>query len=84
MYKFRVPKLGQSDSEMEILEIMVKKDDQIKVGDPVIDIETEKASTILESEIAGRVEEVFFKKGDYVNVGDIIFTYGTKKIKVAD
>lgn len=74
MNEFRVPKLGQSDSEMEILDIMVKKDDRIKVGDPVIEIETEKASTILESEIAGRVKEIIFKKGDFVNVGDIIFT----------
>ena len=79
MYKFRVPKLGQSDSEMEILEIMIEKDDQIKVGDPVVDIETEKASTILESEITGRVEEVFFKKGDFVKVGDIIFTMEEEK-----
>ena len=79
MYKFGIPKLGQSDTEMEILEIMVKVGDRIKVGDPVVDIETEKASTVLESEIEGTVKEIFFKKGDFVKVGDIIFTMEQKK-----
>ena len=74
MYKFRIPKLGQSNDDMEILKIMVKVDDKIKIDDPVIDIETEKASTILESEVSGIVKEVFFKNGDFVKVGDTIFT----------
>ena len=74
MYKFKVPKLGQSDSEMEILEIMVEEGKKIQVGDPVLEIETEKASTILESEISGTIKDVFFKNGDFVNVGEVIFT----------
>ena len=74
MYKFRIPKLGQSNDDMEILKIMVKVDDKIKIDDPVIDIETEKASTILESEVSGIVKEVFFKNGDFLKVGDTIFT----------
>ena len=79
MYKFRIPKLGQSDAEMEILEIMVKVGDKVKAGDPILNIETEKASTILESEVSGRVKEIFFKNSDIVKVGDVIFTIEEEK-----
>ena len=74
MYSFRVPKLGQSDSDMQILNIMVKPGDKIKQEDSVVEIETEKASTVLESEVSGTVKEVFFKSNDYIKVGEIIFT----------
>ena len=74
MYKFRIPKLGQSESDMQILEIMVKEGDRIKQEDPVVEIETEKASTVLESEVSGTVKEIFYKNDDYVKVGDILFT----------
>ena len=79
MYRFRVPKLGQSDSDMQILEVKVKTGDTIKQGDPVVEIETEKASTVLESEIAGVVKDVFFKKDDFVKVGEVLFTVEEKK-----
>lgn len=79
MYKFRIPKLGQSESDMQILEIMVKAGDKIKQGDPVMDIETEKASTVLESEVSGTVKEIFYKNDDYVKVGDILFTFEEEK-----
>jgi len=74
MYSFRVPKLGQSDSDMQVLKIMVKPGDKIKQEDPVVEIETEKASTVLESEVSGIVKEIFYKNDDYVKVGDILFT----------
>jgi len=74
MYKFRIPKLGQSESDMQILEIMVKVGDRIKQEDPVVEIETEKASTVLESEISGIVKEIFYNNNDYVKVGDVLLT----------
>jgi len=74
MYKFRIPKLGQSESDMQIIEIIVKVGDRIKQEDPVVEIETEKASTVLESEVSGIVKEIFYKNNDYVKVGDVLFT----------
>ena len=73
LYDYTLPKLGQSDSEIEILELKVKVGDSVKSGDPIVEVETEKASTILESEIDGVVEEVLVKNGDIIKVGTIIY-----------
>lgn len=72
VYDFTLPKLSQSDSELEILDIKVKTGDIIKIGDPIVEVETEKAATILESEIDGVVQEVLAKNGDIVKVGTVI------------
>jgi len=72
LYDYTLPKLGQSDSEVEILEIKVKSGDTVKKGDPIVEVESEKASTILESEIDGVVQEVLAKNGDIVKVGTVI------------
>ncbi|MCL5070350.1 MAG: hypothetical protein M1308_05570 [Actinobacteria bacterium] len=72
MYDFTLPKLGQSDSELEVLDIKVKAGDIIKIGDPIVEVETEKAATILESEIEGVVEEVLVRNGDILKVGTVI------------
>lgn len=72
MYDFTLPKLGQSDAEIEIMDFKVKINDQIKIGDPIIEVETEKASTILESEINGVVKEILVKNGEIVGVGTVL------------
>lgn len=72
LYDYTLPKLGQGDSEIEILEIKIKVGDSVKRGDPIVEVESEKASTVLESEIDGIVEEVLVKNGDIVKVGTII------------
>lgn len=72
VYDFTLPKLGQSDSELEILDIKVKAGDRVKIGDPIVEVETEKAATILESEIDGVVEEVLVRNGDILKVGAVI------------
>ncbi len=72
LYDFTLPKLGQSDAEIEIMDFKVKINDQIKIGDPIIEVETEKASTILESEINGVVKEILVKNGEIVGVGTVL------------
>ena len=72
LYDFTLPKLGQSDAEIEIMDFKVKINDQIKIGDPIVEVETEKASTILESEINGVVKEILVKNGEIVGVGTVL------------
>ena len=72
VYDFTLPKLGQGDSEVEIMDFKVKIGDQVKKGDPIVEVETEKASTILESEINGVVTEISIKNGELVQVGTVL------------
>ena len=72
MHELTVPKMGMDTTEVEILKWMIKVGDNIKKGDPVAEIEFEKATTEIESEVSGVVEEVLYKEGDIVNVGSVI------------
>ena len=72
VHDFTLPKLGQGDSGIEIMDFKVKIGDQVKKGDPIVEVETEKASTVLESEINGVVTEVLIKNGEVVQVGTVL------------
>jgi pyruvate/2-oxoglutarate dehydrogenase complex dihydrolipoamide acyltransferase (E2) component len=72
MYELTVPKMGMDTTEVEILKWMIKVGDNIKKGDPVAEIEFEKATTEIESEVSGVVGEILYKEGDIVNVGSVI------------
>lgn len=72
MHELTVPKMGMDTTEVEILKWMVKVGDSIKKGEPVAEIEFEKATTEIESEVSGTVEEILCKEGDIVDVGSVI------------
>jgi pyruvate dehydrogenase E2 component (dihydrolipoamide acetyltransferase) len=66
-----VPELGDFD-EVEVVEILVKPGDEVSVDDPLITLETDKASLDVPSPAAGRVAEVKVAKGDRVSTGDLV------------
>jgi pyruvate/2-oxoglutarate dehydrogenase complex dihydrolipoamide acyltransferase (E2) component len=72
MYELTVPKMGMDTTEVEILKWIVKVGDNVKKGDPIAEIEFEKATTEIESEVSGVIEEILFKEGDIVDVGSVI------------
>jgi 2-oxoisovalerate dehydrogenase E2 component (dihydrolipoyl transacylase) len=72
MHEITVPKMGMDTTEVEILKWMVKVGDSIKKGDPIAEVEFEKATTQIESDKPGTVEEILFKEGEIVNVGSVI------------
>ena len=72
MHELTVPKMGMDTTEVEILKWIVKVGDNVKKGDPIVEIEFEKATTEIESEVSGVIEEILFKEGDIVNVGSVI------------
>jgi dihydrolipoamide dehydrogenase len=69
----RVPDLGDSKG-VTVLEVLVAKGAEIRVDDPLITLETEKASMDVPSPVAGVVESVDIKKGDEVVAGTLIVT----------
>ena len=67
-----IPKVGMGITEVEISKWEVKAGDVINKGDPLVEINTEKASTVLDSDFSGEVAEILFKPGDMVEVGSVI------------
>ncbi len=72
MYDFIIPKMGEGDIDIEIMDIKVKAGDTIEEGDPIVEVESEKTSTVLESDKSGIIKEILIKVGDFVKVGTIV------------
>lgn len=73
--EFKLPDLGEGIHEGEIVEIFVAIGDAIKEGDPLMEVETDKAVTAIPSPFTGKVTEVRVKPGDTVHVGDVLVVF---------
>ena len=82
---YKLPDLGEGIHEGEILAVMVKVGQEVKEGDIILEVETDKAAVEIPSPHTGRIEEIFVKPGDVVNVGDVMMTFsgGEKAVDVA-
>ena len=67
-----LPKVGMGVTEVEISHWKVKVGEKVNIGSPLVEIEMEKLSTVLESTRSGAVKEILFKEGEIVSVGSII------------
>ncbi|MFX5710009.1 biotin/lipoyl-containing protein, partial [Acinetobacter baumannii] len=67
----KVPDIGDF-KEVEVIEVMVKVGDTIKVDQSLITVESDKASMEIPSSQAGVVKEVKVKVGDKVAEGSLL------------
>lgn len=63
---FNLPDLGEGLQEAEIVEWKVKEGDIVKVDDPLVAVETDKAVVDVPSPYAGRIAKLHWKNGDVV------------------
>jgi len=66
--ELKIPNLGEAEST-EIIEINVKSGDIVKLNDPLIVLESEKAAMEVPSDYDGKIIEILVKEGDSVNEG---------------
>jgi pyruvate dehydrogenase E2 component (dihydrolipoamide acetyltransferase) len=76
---FRLPDLGEGIHEGEILSIHAEVGRQVKEGDIILEIETDKAAVEIPSPFDGTVGEVRVKPGDMARVGDILMVFDGEK-----
>ena len=77
---FKLPDLGEGIHEGEILAVPVSVGQEVKEGDIILEVETDKAAVEIPSPHTGRVEEIFVKPGDVVNVGDVMMTFSGRRM----
>jgi 2-oxoisovalerate dehydrogenase E2 component (dihydrolipoyl transacylase) len=70
--KIIIPKMGMSTVEVDLTEWFVKTGDKVAVGDPIAEVESEKANFTIESEVSGTITEVLVGLHDTVEVGTAI------------
>jgi pyruvate dehydrogenase E2 component (dihydrolipoamide acetyltransferase) len=74
MTDFKVPELGENVAGGDVTKVLVNVGDTITREQPVLELETDKATIEVPSSVAGVVKEVRVKKGDKVKVGAVVLT----------
>ncbi len=69
----RVPDIGDS-KDVAVVEVLVAPGAQIRVDDPLITLESDKASMDVPSTVAGKVASIAVEKGSKVSAGTVIAT----------
>ena len=74
----RLPQLGQTMEEGTIVSCMVKVGDEVKKGDVIFEIETDKATLEMESPADGFVKHILAEVEQTLPVGDVLMVLGEK------
>lgn len=72
---FKLPDLGEGIHEGEVLSVRVAVGDNVKEGDIILEVETDKAAVEIPSPYTGVVGEILVKPGDTVKVGQVMVTF---------
>ena len=77
MSEIKVPDLGGADA-VEVIDILVNVGDTVSIDDPLMTVESDKASMDIPAASSGTITEILVKIGDSVSEGDSVFkTDGT-------
>jgi len=74
--EFKIPELGENVTSGDVVRVLVKAGDTIAKDQPVIELETDKATIEVPSSVAGTVQDVKVTPGDKVSVGQVVLTLG--------
>src|SRR3954467_5619565 len=74
MADFTLPELGENIAAGDVLRVLVQPGDTLTKDQPVLELETDKATIEVPSSIAGKVKEIKVKAGDKVKVGQAILS----------
>ena len=66
---FKLPDLGEGLPDAEIVEWLVSEGDELKVDDPMVNMETAKAVVEVPSPFAGKIVKFFGQAGDVIDTG---------------
>lgn len=70
----KLPELGENVESGDLTKILVNVGDAISKDDPLMELETEKATIEVPSPVSGVVKELHVRQGQKVKVGDALFT----------
>ena len=74
MKQFVIPELGENIHSATIVKVLIKPGDVVETDQSVLELETDKATIEVPSDVSGKVLEVKVNEGDQVEIGQLIFT----------
>jgi pyruvate dehydrogenase E2 component (dihydrolipoamide acetyltransferase) len=80
--EIRMPALGQVSDELLIVRWLKNEGDSVKLGEPLLEIETDKATLEVEAAEAGILLQITKQEGETVEVGTVIAVVGKPGEKI--
>src|SRR3989442_4479435 len=74
MADFTLPELGENIAAGDVLRVLVNPGDTLAKDQPVLELETDKATIEVPSSVTGKIKEIKVKAGDKVKVGQAILS----------
>jgi pyruvate dehydrogenase E2 component (dihydrolipoamide acetyltransferase) len=72
--EFKLPSLGENIESGEVVAVLVAVGDTISVEQPVLELETDKATVEVPSDVDGVIEKIHVTTGEAVAVGQTVLT----------
>jgi pyruvate dehydrogenase E2 component (dihydrolipoamide acetyltransferase) len=77
-FEFKFPDIGEGLTEGEIVRWLVKEGDEVKEGQPLVEVETDKALAEIPSPKTGVILKLLAEEKEIVKVGQVIVIFGEK------
>ena len=72
--EFKLPELGENVTAGDVVRVLVKAGDTIAKDQPILELETDKATIEVPSSVSGTVNDIRVKQGERVKVGQVVLT----------
>ena len=83
-FEIKMPQLGQTSDEVRLIKWLVKEGDEVKRGQPICEVETDKVTMELESVEGGKVLKLIAIPDSEIKTGEVIATLGKAADVLAD
>ncbi|GAC1388440.1 MAG: pyruvate dehydrogenase complex dihydrolipoyllysine-residue acetyltransferase [Ktedonobacteraceae bacterium] len=77
MQEFKLPDLGEGMQEAEIRRWLIKSGDTVKLDQPMVEVETDKAVVEIPSPVAATVDAIRVQEGNVAKLGEVLVTFKT-------
>ena len=82
--KIIVPKWGMTMTEATLVAWLVEEGDEVRAGDPVVEVETEKVTNVIESPVEGALLRIVAQVNDVLPIGGLLGVVGDPAVPVAE
>jgi pyruvate dehydrogenase E2 component (dihydrolipoamide acetyltransferase) len=72
--EFKLPELGENITAGDVVRVLVAAGDTVAKDQPILELETDKATIEVPSSVSGTVKDVRVKQGERVKVGQVVLT----------
>ena len=78
--EFKLPSLGENIESGDVVAVLVEVGQTVTADQPVLELETDKATVEVPSPFGGQVTAIRVTEGDEINIGQTILTVETTAV----